>query len=435
MPPTLSALTLAVLLAATSAPLPAASGSATPLPVAAPDSQGMSGARLARLHDFIGGLAARGDYLGAVTLLARNGRIVDWRAYGHLDLARTRPMPRDAIFRIYSMSKTVTAVAMMTLMEEGRFALDDPVGKYLPELRAMRVHTGGPLDAPQSRPVARPLTIRHLLTHTPGFAVYGKEGQPLTLLFERAALGESRDLADYVARLAPLPLAHEPGAEFHYDGVPIQVAGRLVEVLSGMPLDVYLERRIFAPLGMRDTGFEVPLAKRARIAAMTTTGADGRLAPPAPGSIAAAGERSNPYFSGAGGLYSTAGDYARFAQMLLDGGSLDGVTILGRKTVDFMMQNQLTQLDAGVRESSPGEGFGLGGSVVLDTARRGRPGSVGQYGWSGAAGTYYTVDRQEKLVAILMTQHLPQGLPQDPPRLAVPFYNLVYQSLVQVKGP
>jgi len=426
---TLRALSLAVLLAATAAPLAAA-----PLPGAVPGSQGVSSARLARLHDFIGNLTTRGDYLGAVTLLARNGRIVDWRAYGYLDLARTRPMPRDAIFRIYSMSKTVTAVALMTLMEEGRFALDDPVGKYLPELREARVYTGGALDAAQSRPAAQPITIRHLLTHTPGFAVYGKEGEALTVLFERAALGQARDLGDYVTRLAPLPLAHEPGAEFHYDGVPIQVAARLVEVLSGMPLDVYLERRIFAPLGMRDTGFEVPQAKRARIAAMTTTGADGRLAAPAPGSIAAAGERSNPYFSGAGGLYSTAGDYARFAQMLLDGGSLDGVTILGRKTVDFMMQNQLTQLAGGARESGPGEGFGLGGSVVLDTARRGRPGSVGQYGWSGAAGTYYTVDRQEKLVAILMTQHLPQGLPQDPPRLAVPFYNLVYQSLVQAKG-
>jgi len=427
---TLRALSLAVLLAAT-----AASSAAAPLPGAVPGSQGVSSARLARLHDFIGNLTTRGDYLGAVTLLARNGRIVDWRAYGHLDLARTRPMPRDAIFRIYSMSKTVTAVALMTLMEEGRFALDDPVGKYLPELREARVYTGGALDSAQSRPAARPITIRHLLTHTPGFAVYGKEGEALTVLFERAALGQSRDLRDYVTRLAPLPLAHEPGAEFHYDGVPIQVAARLVEVLSGMALDVYLERRIFAPLGMRDTGFEVPPAKRARIAAMTTTGSDGRLAAPAAGSIAAAGERSNPYFSGAGGLYSTAGDYARFAQMLLDGGSLDGVTILGRKTVDFMMQNQLTQLEGGARESGPGEGFGLGGSVVLDTARRGRPGSVGQYGWSGAAGTYYTVDRQERLVAILMTQHLPQGLPQDPPRLAVPFYNLVYQSLVQVKGP
>lgn len=434
MQPTLSALTLAALLAATAAPLPAAPLRGAQLPTAGPDSQGVSGARLARLHGFMGGLTRRGDYLGAVTLLARNGRIVDWRAYGHLDLARTRPMPRDAIFRIYSMSKTVTAVAMMTLMEEGKFALDDPVGKYLPELRDARVYTGGPADAPQARPAARPITIRHLLTHTPGFAVYGREGEPLALLFERAALGEARDLRDYVARLAPLPLAHEPGAQFHYDGVPIQVAGRLVEVLSGMPLDAYLERRIFAPLGMRDTGFEVPLAKRARIADMTTTGPDGRLAAPAPGSIAAAGERSNPYFSGAGGLYSTAGDYARFAQMLLDGGSLDGVTILGRKTVDFMMQNHLTELEAGARESGPGEGFGLGGSVVLDAARRGRLGSVGQYGWSGAAGTYYTVDRQERLVAILMTQHLPQGLPQDPPRLAVPFYNLVYQSLVQAKG-
>ncbi len=428
MQSTMRALTFAVLLAstATAAPL-----SSTPLPMAAPDSQAMSGARLERLHGFVRDLTARGDYLGAVTLLARNGKIVDWRAYGHLDLARTRPMPRDAIFRIYSMSKTVTAVAMMTLMEEGKFALDDPVAKYLPEFGQVRVHVGGGAGALQLRPAARPITIRHLLTHTPGFAVYGKDGDALTVLFNSAALAEARDLRDYVSRLAPLPLAHDPGAEFHYDGVPIQVAGRLIEVLSGMPLDVFLQRRVFAPLGMRDTAFEVPLAKRGRIAAMTTTDRDGKLAAPAPGSVAVAGERTNPYLSGAGGLYSTAGDYARFAQMLLNGGSLDGVSILGRKTVDFMMQNHLTQLEAAARESGPGEGFGLGGSVVLDVARRGRLGSTGQYGWSGAAGTYYTVDRQEGLVAILMTQHLPQGLPHDPPRLAVPFYNLVYQSLVQ----
>lgn len=427
MQSTMRALALTVLLASTAAAAPLSSA---PLPGAAPERQGVSGARLARLHDFVGQLTARGDYLGAVTLLVRNGRIVDWRAYGHLDLARTRPMQRDAIFRIYSMSKTVTAVALMTLMEEGRFALDDPVGKYLPEFAQARVHAGGGADATQTRPSARPITLRHLLTHTPGFAVYGKDGDPLTVVFEGARLGEARDLADYVRRLAPLPLAHEPGAEFHYDGVPIQVVGRLIEVLSGMRLDEFMQRRIFAPLNMRDTGFEVPPAKRARIADMTTTDRDGKLMAPAPGSVAVAGERSNPYFSGAGGLYSTAGDYARFAQMLLDGGSLDGVAILGRKTVDFMMQNHLTQLETAARESGPGEGFGLGGSVVLDTARRGRLGSTGQYGWSGAAGTYYTVDRQEKLVAILMTQHLPQGLPRDPPRLAVPFYNLIYQSLV-----
>lgn len=423
MKPTIRMLAFALLLSSQAV--------AQPLPAAAPQEQGISAQRLARLHGFMDQAVARGDYLGAVTLLARRGRIVDWRGYGYQDLARKRPMPRDAIFRIYSMTKTVTAVAVMTLMEEGKLLLDDPVGKYLPAFREARLFVGGTPDAPQTRPANKAITIRHLLTHTAGFAVYGGPDDPATALLERAQLGQSRDLREYADKLAPLPLAHEPGAEFHYDGVPIQLLGRLVEVVSGMPFDVYLAQRIFAPLGMRDTGFEVPLPKRARIADMTTTDADGKLTAPGPGLVSAPGERTNPFFSAAGGLYSTAGDYARFAQMLLDGGRLDGVSILGRKTVDFMMQNQLTQLAAASAESGPGEGFGLGGSVVLDPARRGRLGSIGQYGWSGAAGTWYTIDRREGLVAILMTQHLPQGLPRDPPRLSAAFNNLAYQSILE----
>ncbi len=163
---------------------------------------------------------------------------------------------------------------------------------------------------------------------------------------------------------------------------------------------------------------------------MTTSGKDGKVAPTADGVVPAAGERMNPYLSGAGGLYSTAGDYARFAQMLLNGGTLDGASILGRKTVELMMQNHLSHLTPPVGPSAA-EGFGLGGSVLLDPARRGRPGSIGQFGWSGAAATYYTIDPRENLVAILMLQHLPLGLPSDPPKLSVPFYNLVYQSLVK----
>jgi CubicO group peptidase (beta-lactamase class C family) len=400
---------------------------AAPLPQLAPASQGVSVGRLERLHGFIRGVTERGDYLGAVTLVARNGRIVDWQAYGYRDIARKAPMPRDAIFRIYSMSKTVTAVAVLTLVEEGKLSLEDPIGKYLPELAAPRLFVGGTADAPQTRPVATPVTIRHLLTHTPGYAVYGADTDPVNVIFNRADVASSPDLKEYVHRLAGLPLAHEPGREFHYDGVPIQVLGRLVEVLSGMPFDRYLQERIFAPLHMADTGFEVPTSKRGRIADMTTTDADGKLV--LARTVPAPGERMNPFLSGAGGLYSTASDYVRFAQMLLNGGQLDGARILGRKTVELMRQNHLSQLSLPIAGLNPGETFGLGGSILLDVARRGRFGSPGQYGWSGAGGTYYTIDPQEKLVAILMTQHLPQGLPHDPPKLSVTFYNLVYQSL------
>lgn len=386
-------------------------------------------ARLTRLHGFMDGVVARGEYPGAVTLVARNGRIVDWRAYGWRDLAKREKMPRDAIFRIYSMSKTVTAAAVLILMEEGRLGLDDPVARYIPAFADLQVLAGGTLDAPVLRKPATPLTIRHLLTHTPGFAVYGPRTEPVNVLFDRAELHRSANLEEYAARLARLPLAHDPGAAFHYDGVPTQLASRIVEVVSGMPYDRFLRERLFAPLGMLDTGFDVPPAKRHRIAEMSTTDGDGKLAAPAPGTVAPAGERLNPYFSGAGGLYSTAKDYAAFAQMLLDGGRHGKTRILSRKSVELMMANHLTHLSPPVNEFSPAEGWGLGGMVVLDAARRGRLGSNGQFGWQGAASTYYTVDRAEGLVAILMMQHLPQGLPKDPPKLGVRFFNLVYQAL------
>lgn len=406
------------------------SSEAASLPASPAAEQGISPERLERLNRFMHEAIGREHYLGAVTLVARNGKIVDWRAYGHRDAARHDPMQRDSIFRIYSMSKTVTAVAVLSLMEEGKLGLEDPVGKHLPEFAQPRLYVSGSAAAPKIRPAARPLTIRHLLTHTPGFAVYGKDDAPVNVLFARARLSEAPDLKEYAARLARLPLAHEPGEQFHYDGVATQLLGRLVEVVAGMPFDQYLQQRIFDPLGMPDTGFTVPMASRHRIAAMTTSGKDGKVAPAAAGVVPPDGERMNPYLSGAGGLYSTAGDYARFAQMLLNGGTLDGASILGRKTVELMMQNHLSHLSPAIGPSAA-EGFGLGGSVLLDVARRGRLGSAGQFGWSGAAATYYTIDPREKLVAILMLQHLPPGLASDPPKLSVPFYNLVYQSLVQ----
>jgi len=407
--------------------LPAQGG--MPLASAAPAAQGMSAERLQRVGSFVAEAIRRQEYLGAVVLVLRNGKVVDYKAFGHRDLARTEPLQRDAIFRIYSMSKTITAAAILMLMEEGRLLLDDPVSKYIPEFATARVFAGGTADAPETRAPRHSITIRQLLTHTPGFASHGDRSLPVNRIFDAAGLARSPDLATFAQRLAQLPLAHEPGAEFHYDGTATVVAGRIVEVASGQRFDAFLQERLFRPLRMVDTGFTVPAAKRGRIAAMTTSDVDGRLAAPAPGKVVADGEQQNPYPSGGGGLYSTAGDYARFAQMLLNGGRLDGAQILGRKSVALMMSNHLTHLDPPVNEFSPGEGFGLGGYVVLDVARRGRLGTVGQFGWSGAASTYYTIDPGEKLVAMLMLQHLPQGLPNDPPKLSVKFYNLVYQSL------
>jgi CubicO group peptidase (beta-lactamase class C family) len=243
-----------------------------------------------------------------------------------------------------------------------------------------------------------------------------------------AQLDQSPSLEATAISVSALPLANDPGTRFSYDGVSTEVLSRVIEVAAGMPFDDFLRARLFNPLRMLDTDFTVTRDERNRIAQITSTDAAGRLVT-ADSTQNPAGNMLKRYPSGAGGLYSTAGDYARFCQMLLNGGELDGVRILGRKTVELMMANHLTHLSPPVNEFSDAEGFGLGGYVVLDPARRGLLGSVGQFGWSGAAATWFTIDPQEQLIAILMMQHLPRRQPRDPPRLNRPFNNLVYQAL------
>ena len=393
-------------------------------------AEGLSVARLERVDTLIQGVIDSGAYLGAVTLISRNGKIVHARAYGNRDLARKTPMTRDAIFRIYSMTKTVTSVALLMLMEEGKLSLDDPVSKFIPAFADLRVYAGGAAESPRSRMPKRPLTIRHLLTHTGGFATRGENDGVAGTLFNRIDLHQLPTLAAYTGYVAQQLLASDPGEQFNYDGVSIEPVSHLIEVVSGMTFEAYLQQRILVPLKMNDTGFSVPPSKRDRVADMVTTTADGQLAIASTKDAANPGEPLNPYTSGAGGLYSTAGDYLRFCQMLLNGGSLDGVAILGRKTVELMMMNQLAAANVPEGALGKGEGFGLGGYVVVDVARSGRPGSIGQFGWSGAGSTYYTIDRQENLVAMLLMQHLPQGVPIDPPKMSARFYNTVYQSLV-----
>jgi CubicO group peptidase (beta-lactamase class C family) len=401
-----------------------------PLPRSEPTAHGFATERLRAADESVAQAIRAGHYLGAVTLIARHGAIVSWQAHGRRELGSPEALPVDAIFRIYSMTKPITSVAALMLMEQGKYQLDDPIAKYLPEMRDLRVFVGGTADKPELRKPIRPITVRDLFIHSAGFAV-GDEDPPVAVeLLNRANLHHSSDLRSYVAKLSTLPLGQDPGTRFNYDGVQIVVLSRLIEVWSGQPFDQFLRERLFEPLRMHDTGFSVPKDQRHRIAQMTSTDAQGRLiSSPAYDGIAA-GEPINPYPSGAGALYSTAADYARFCQMLLSGGELDDVTLLSAKTVDMMMSNQLAHLEPPQSEFRPGEGFGLGGYVVVDEARRGRLGSVGQFGWFGAAGTYFMIDRKEQLVALLMLQHLPQGLPHDPPKLSVPFYNLVHQSLI-----
>ena len=405
--------------------LPQPAGAATPLPDSRPEAQGVSSARLQRLHDYMDRATGDDGYLGGVTLVARNGRIVDWQAYGHRDLARRKPMRKDAIFRIYSMTKTVTSVAVMMLVEEGKLTLEDPLSRYLPGFQTPQVMIGGTVEAPKLRAADKPITLHALLTHTAGYPA-GLKGDELAVkLMERVDPHGAADLRRFAERMSHVPLAADPGTRFGYDGASLELLARVVEVVSEQSFESFLQQRIFDPLAMRDTGFRVPEAQRARVVDLTTMDKDGRLR------IAERpGVPLNAYDSGAGGLYSTAGDYARFAQMLLDGGTLDGHTLLGRKTVALMLRNHLTMLDPPVTQFSDAEGFGIGGYVVLDPARRGQLGSPGQFGWTGAASTYYSIDPHEHLVAILMLQHLPRDDGgKDLPRISRNFYDLVYQAL------
>ncbi|MFT3791391.1 MAG: serine hydrolase domain-containing protein [Rudaea sp.] len=404
-----------------------AAGSAPAIETDAP--AGFSATRLKRLDDFLQRVTGAHGYPGAVVLLARDGEAPTLRTYGYRDLARTEPMPVDAIFRIYSMSKTVTTVAVLMLLEEGRIGLDDPIAGYLPAFADVRVFAGGTADVPRLRAPARAITIHDLLTHTAGFATGAAGDEGRAALVERADLHAAASLDEYVARLARVPLAHDPGTRFGYDGMSIEPLARLVEVVGGQPFDRFVEARILAPLGMRDTGFSVPREKRARLVELVTSDADGRLVAADMRGVREPGAMLNAYPSGAGGLYSTASDYARFARMLLDGGTVNGVTLLGRKTVETMLRNHLANALLPAPGLHEGEGFGLGGSVVLDATRRGRLASDGAFGWSGAASTYYLIDPRERLVAILLAQYLPRNEGHDLPKINATFHNLVYQAL------
>lgn len=371
------------------------------------------------LQVFVDDAAAAG-YPGAVAVVGTGDGATTTCVSGHADLRRRHPMRADAIFRIYSMSKPLASVAALTLVEDGRLSLDAPVAALLPELATLQVlGADGRLRAP-----ARPVTLRHLLTHTAGFAVDG----PALAAREAAAPQRAADLAGFVQRLAQAPLAADPGTVFAYDGAATEVLSRLVEVASGQDFDRVLRTRLFVPLGMVDTGFEVPAGQRHRVVDLVA-GDAGALRLADTGSARSPGSRLNAYASGAGGLYSTAADYLRFATMLRDGGQYAGRRYLRAETVAAMMDNQLHHLAAAHTSFSEYEGFGFGLSVQLDPAARGRLGAPGQVGWSGAAGTYFTLDPAHAAVALLLTQYLPEDAQAPLPKLATPFYNLVQETL------
>jgi CubicO group peptidase (beta-lactamase class C family) len=369
---------------------------------------------------------------GAVVLVARQGQTAYLESFGQLDLEAGTPMREDAIFRIASQSKAVVSVAAMMLQEEGRLLITDPVGRYLPAFMETTVAVrteGGGYDVVDAR---RPIRIRDLLTHTSGIG-YGNG--PAADEWEAAGIqgwyfaDRDEPIRATVERMATLPFDAQPGERFVY-GYSTDILGALVETVSGMPLDEFLRTRIFEPLGMYDTRFYLDPADNGRLAVVYSATADGLERAPDPGGMVgqgayATGPRRS--FSGGAGLLSTAADYARFLQMLLNGGELDGQRILSPKTVELMTVDHI-----GDAYSQTGVGFGLGFSIVEDLGARGTLGSDGEYGWGGAYHSTYWVDPEERLVVVYFTQVIPAGPVDDHAKLRA----LVYQAIVnQGTGP
>jgi CubicO group peptidase (beta-lactamase class C family) len=350
----------------------------------------------------------------------RRGKVVHAGEFGWRDKEAGSPMTADTIFRLYSMTKPIICVALMTLLEEGRFRLIDPVAKYIPAFGAVKVReTDGRLVDP-----VRPIMVRDLMTHMSGLSYHFVEASPLGSMYNEGKLLDPQcPLEAAIDDLARFPLAFQPGTGWRYS-VGIDVAARVIEVISGRPLGAFLSERLFEPLGMADTAFGVPPGKRSRLAAMYGR-PDVIAAGPTMGSEFAAWmkgvndrldvSKSYPvdspdvFVRGGHGLFSTIGDYFRFAQMLANGGELNGARILGRKTLELMHANHvspaLLPLEIGGLPL-PGYGFGLGSRVLMDVAQSGAPGSVGEFGWSGAAKTHYWVDPKEQVVGLFMTQSM-----------------------------
>ncbi|HVR28668.1 MAG TPA: serine hydrolase domain-containing protein [Thermoanaerobaculia bacterium] len=387
------------------------------LPMARPEEVGLSSERLARLDDHLRRRYVEpGKLAGCLTLVARDGHVAWVSKLGERDRARHLPMTEDTIFRIYSMSKPITSVALMSLYEEGHFQLDDPVAKLIPEWRDLRVYRGGNHPTWLTEPCARPMTVRDLLTHTSGLTYGFLERTNLDAAYRKLGVGGPEGtLRDMVLALAELPLEFSPGTRWNYS-VATDVCGYLVEVFSGDRFDRFLERRIFAPLGMADTGFTVPDDAADRFAASYRRTPDKslELLDDTEGSPY---RRPRTFFSGGGGLVSTAADYLRFAQMLLSGGTLDGARILGPRTIALMTQNhlpagqELAALATGAFSETTydGTGFGLGFWVLLDQVRAHSPSTPGELGWGGMASTVFWIDPAEDLVVLFLTQLTPSG--------------------------
>ena len=401
---------------------------AADLPSASPESLGFSSERLARIGPAIKAEIERGQYPGAVILLARKGHIVYFESVGQLDPATGKAMPKDAIFRLYSMTKPYTSVAAMMLVEEGRLRLTDPVSKYIPSFAKLEVSV--PTTDPATGNVRytnvatdREITIQDLLRHTSGLVYAGFTAHPKVkeLYMKEGVDWKDVTPAEQIERLGKVPLAHQPGTAFEY-GLSVDVLGRVIEVISGMPLGQFIQERIFVPLKMADSSFLVPKEKLGRLAQPFAKD-------PATGSPINLLDVTVPQKNDAGGAGSagTAGDYVRFLQMMLNGGQLDGVRLLSPTTVKYMTSDHLGDIkSSGFVALPPAIGFGLGFAVRRETGLFEVIGTAGEYFWAGAAGTGFYVDPKEQLICVLMTQAMP-GMQRRYDRYL--FKQLVYQAI------
>ena len=408
-----------------------------------PEEVGLSSERLNRIRPAIEKHIGDDRVAGAVTLLARRGEPVHLACVGLMDRETRAPMRPDTLFRLYSMTKPITCVALMALYEEGRFQLFDPVSKFIPAFRDLKVYAGEGESGVEGVDLEREVTVRDLLIHTSGLSYHFLENSPVEALYRKAGVCTEKPLAEFVADLLSLPLAFQPGTAWRY-GFSHDVAAYLVEIMSGRPFDAYLREHLFEPLSMADTGFTVPQEKLDRFAAQYGTdsitqpdltssrwlgdaeaGVNRRLSGPTDSL------ESGPHhtFRGGHGLVSTAQDYMRFCQMLLNGGELDGRRILSRKTIEIMTANHLPPEFmpyeiGGV--TFPGYGYGLGFRVLMDVGQCQSMGSEGEYGWAGAAGTYFWIDPREELIGVSMIQFQPGGYHP----VAQDFRVAAYQAIV-----
>lgn len=404
----------------------------TELAIAAPADAGLSADGLARIDAWLSGLIGEGTLAGAVTLVARHGRVCHTSVLGKKDLATGEPLALDTLFRIFSMTKPVTAAAMMILHDRGLWSPDDPIARHLPEFAGVQVFRG--LEASGAaivEPPDHPPTLGELLTHTAGL-LYGFEARDgLDKLYQAADIWGGGDLAGFSRRVAALPLAFQPGTQWAY-GVSMDIQGAIIERLSGQTLPAFMAEHIFGPLGMVDTAFHTPPEKRGRLATLYRASPRRGLVPLA-NPLMPDYDAPPALASGGGGLISTASDYARFAQMLLNGGTFAGRRIVSQAGVRAMMTNQISDAlmaggyGVGLQQIRPGFGFGYNGVVFTDPKAAGIPVGKGTYHWDGAAGTWFWVDPENDLLYVGLVQRLGENAP----RLQATTQTLMAEAILQ----